>query len=360
MLNKKDRYFTTVKSTHNKISSKGRVLLTGVTGFLGSHTTIQLLEKDYKVIGTLRDMKRADQIRHVIAKQTDKIAHLTFEEADLTDKHIWHELTKGVDYVQHIASPFPRKIPKNENDLTIPARDGVLHVLEASSANKVKRVVITSSVASIIYGKEKSKREGLFNESQWTNPENKKDSTPYHRSKTIAEKAAWDFIKSDKSGLELSVVCPGAILGPVLERDFGTSANIVIKLMDGSSPALPDIGFDVVDVRSVADLQVRAMEHPRAVNERFIATSQYMKFKEIADVLRGAFPNKKIPKMVAPNFMIRIFANFDKTLKPILVDLGVTRKVDNTLARELLNWKPIPTSEAITSCAKSVIDLQLV
>ncbi len=338
---------------------KGKVLLTGVTGFLGSHTAIQLLEKNYEVIGTLRNMNRANEIKEVITNHTNKIQNLTFAEADLTDEQIWLELTKGVDYVQHVASPFPRELPKDENELIIPAREGALNVLKASFTNKVKRVVLTSSVAAIVYGKEKEHRNGTFDETDWTNPENKKDTTPYFRSKTIAEQAAWDFIRQNP-GLELSVVCPGAILGPVLEKDFGTSANIVIKTMDGSSPALPDIGFDIVDVRSVADLLIRAMEMPEAVNERFIGVSEYLKFKDVARILKEAYPNRKIPKAKLPDFFVRLYSNFEKTLKPILIELGVERKTDNSKARKLLNWDPIPAREAIISCAKSVIDLKLV
>ncbi|MEN6454626.1 MAG: NAD-dependent epimerase/dehydratase family protein, partial [Prolixibacteraceae bacterium] len=218
---------------------KKKILLTGVSGFLGSHTAIQLLEKGYEVTGTLRSMKRAGEIREVIARHTSKVGALKFAEADLLDGQIWNELTKGVDFVQHIASPFPRELPRHEEELIRPARDGALHVLKAASANGVKRVVLVSSIAAVMYGREKGKRSGVYNESNWTDVTNRKDTTPYYRSKTLAERAAWDFTANDESGMELVTVCPGAILGPVLESDFGTSANMVIKMLDGSMPAFP-------------------------------------------------------------------------------------------------------------------------
>ncbi|MEM1325565.1 MAG: aldehyde reductase [Bacteroidota bacterium] len=340
--------------------TKGKVLLTGVTGFLGSHTTIQLLEKGYEIIGTMRDLKRQEEIRTIIERHTDKGEHLIFAEADLSDEAIWTELTKGVDYVQHIASPFPRTLPKHEDDLILPAKNGTLHILKAAEANGVKRVVLTSSSGAIIYGKDKDQRSGTYTESDWTDVSSKKDSTPYFRSKTIAERAAWDFVANENVSVELATVCPGAILGPVLEKDFGTSANIVIKMLDGSTPAIPRIGFDVVDVRSVADLLIRAMENEAAANERFIGSTGFMSFKSVADILRTTYPNRKIPAATLPNFAVKLFSYIDPSLKPILNDLGVERKVDNSKAKQLLNWQPIENEEAVKACAKSVIELGIV
>lgn len=342
------------------MEKSSKVLLTGVTGFLGSHTTIQLLEKGYSVLGTLRSMDRVNEIKEVIAQHTSHIDNLTFAQADISQKDVWNDLTKDVKYVQHIASPFPRKLPKHEDDLILPAKNGVLNILKAASANHVKRVVLTSSTGSILYGRDKNNRNGTFNETDWTNVSNRKDTTPYFRSKTIAEKTAWEFIKNDTSNLELATVCPGAILGPVLEKDFGTSANIVIKALDGSSPALPDIGFDMVDVRSVADLLIRAMESPKAANQRFIGTAGYLKFKEVAQILKSEYPNRKVPSKILPNFAVRLFSNIDPSLKPVLLDLGLTRTVDNSKAINELGWNPISTKEAVLSCAKSVFDLGLI
>ncbi|WP_205508909.1 SDR family oxidoreductase [Longitalea arenae] len=341
--------------------NRKKVLLTGVTGFLGSHTTIQLLEKGYEVVGTLRDKRKAAAIRSVIGKHTQNIDGLTLVEADLNDRERWYELTRDIDYVQHIASRFPREMPRFENDLIVPAKEGTLNILNAASVNKVERVVITSSVAAIVYGK--TKKELLtrtFNETDWTDESNLKDSTPYFRSKTIAEKAAWEFHENDQSGMELTTVLPGAILGPVLEEDFGTSANIVIKMLNGAAPALPRIGFDIVDVRSVADLLIKTMEMKEAANKRYIASAGYLTFKEVAQILKEQYRDRKIPGAELPDYLVRLFSYFDASLKPILVDLGVKRRIDNTKAVKELNWQPLPAREAVLSCAKTIFETGIV
>ena len=339
---------------------KEKVLLTGITGFLGSHTAIQLLEKGYEVIGTLRDLKRADHIKEIISAHTGKTTNLSFALAELSDEKIWIELTKGVDFIQHIASPFPRTLPKHEDELILPAKNGVLNILKAASLYKVKRVVLTSSSSAVLYGKQAGHESGTFNEDTWTDIMQIADTTPYFRSKTIAEHAAWEFIDSDSSGMELVTVLPGAILGPVLEEDFGTSANIVLKMLDGSIPALPNIGFDVVDVRSVAEMLILAMELPQAANERFISSAGYLSFETISALLREKYPERKIPKMILPNLLTRLFALFDKTLQPVLLDLGKIRKADNSKALKVLGWKPISNKDAVIACAESLIRLGLV
>lgn len=337
-----------------------RVLLTGVSGFLGLHTAIQLLEKGYTVIGTLRNFERAGIIKAIVEKHTSNAQNISFVEADLKSTDVWFQLTENIDFIQHIASPFPRVLPKKEEELIEPAKLGTLNILKAASANKVKRVVITSSIASIAYGKTKNELTSVLNEDNWTDETDKKDTTPYIRSKTTAEKSAWEFIKKDTSGLELTTVLPGAILGPVLENDFGTSANIVIKLMDGSTPALPKIGFDIIDVRSVADLLIKAMELPQANHQRYMASSGYLTFKEIAAILKLHYPNRKIPSKEIPNLFVKLLSNFDTALKPILIDLGVKRKMDISKAINELGWKPLPLDEAVLACAKSIIELGII
>lgn len=336
-----------------------KVLLTGVTGFLGSHAAIQLLNKGYKVVGTLRSKDRINAIREVIGRHTENINHLSFAEADLNDSNIWFELTQGIDYIQHIASPFPRTMPKFEKELIIPAKQGTLNILKAAQTNQVKRVVMVSSLGSIAYGKTKSELSTVFNEKNWTDISNYKDTTPYYRSKTIAEKVAWDFTKEKESELELTTICPGAILGPVIDTDFGTSANIIISLLNSSLPALPKIEFDIVDVRSVADLLMKAMEMPQAANNRYIASSGHFNYKEIAQILKQEYPDRKIPTTVLPDFVTKIFSIFQPLLKPVLLE-NVRRKIDIDKARKELNWQPLSSKEAILSCAKSVLENKIV
>ncbi|HEY5370936.1 MAG TPA: aldehyde reductase [Hanamia sp.] len=342
------------------MKSSKKVLLTGITGFVGSHTAIQLLEKGYHVTGTLRDMKRAASIKSIIAQHTSAIDNLSFAEADLQDIEIWKELMVGVEYVQHIASPFPKIIPNDENELIIPARNGNMNILSAAAACKVKRVVITSAGAAITYGQSPGRRNRMYDERDWSDENRKDDMSPYFKSKTIAEKVAWDFIKKDNSGLELSVVCPGLILGPLLEKDFNASTNVIIKMMDGSLPAFPKLGFEIVDVRSIASLLILAMEQPQAAGQRYIGTAGYLDFSNIAGILKNAYPEIKIPFRKLPNWLVRIFSKFDATLKPVLLDLGVVRKMNNSKTIRDLGWKPIKAEEAVLSCAASILQLGIV
>lgn len=339
--------------------SNKKVLLTGVTGFLGSHTTIRLLNKDFDVIGTLRSKDRISSIRETIGKYSPNINNLTFAEADLSDEEIWLDLTKDVDYVLHIASPFPRELPKHENDLIEPAKRGTLNILKAATANSVKRVVMVSALGTITYGKTKEELSSVFDEDDWTDESNLKDTTAYYRSKTIAEKAAWDFLEEEESKLEFTTICPAAILGPVIDNDYGTSANIIIGLLNGSLPALPKIEFDIVDVRSVADLLIKAMEMPQAANNRYIASAGHYNYKEIAQILKQQYPERTIPTFLLPDFITKLFSIFQPLLKPVLLE-NVTRKINSGKAGKDLNWQPLSAKEAILSCAESVLKNKIV
>ncbi|MEL6919169.1 MAG: NAD-dependent epimerase/dehydratase family protein, partial [Bacteroidota bacterium] len=221
-----------------------KVVVTGITGFLGSHIAIQLLKKGYKVLGTLREISRASEIKNILGKHTDKVANIGFIEANLMDGlEKWVEVTKGQDYVVNVASPFPSVMPKNDMELVEPAKKGILTILEAATINRVKKVVHTSSTGAAVYGERK---KGTFTEKDWTNEHNIKDTTAYFRSKTIAEKAAWAFLEHTQDAPKFTTILPGLILGPVLERDFGNSANLVKKFLDGSVPAIPQVGYELI------------------------------------------------------------------------------------------------------------------
>ncbi|OJJ21469.1 nucleoside-diphosphate sugar epimerase [marine bacterium AO1-C] len=335
-----------------------KVLLTGITGFVGSHTAIQLLDKGYEVIGTLRNQQRQASIEQVIQKHTTQTDLLSFVEIDLgAPLEKWQTALQGIDYVLHIASPFPTKLPKNENDLILPAKNGTLNILKAATHNRVKRVVMTSSTGAAAYGK---KKIAEFTEKDWTNIHNKKDTTPYFRSKTVAEKAAWDYVNSTANAPELVTILPGAILGPVLEKDFGNSANIVKKMLDGSMPALPKIGFEIVDVRSVADAHIKALETPQAAGNRYLCTNGFLEFKEVAQILKANYPKRKIPQKVLPNFMVRLFSNIDPETKPVLLELGTRRTVNHRKIKEELQWNPISVKQSVLDCADSLIGLAVV
>ena len=221
----------------------------------------------------------------------------------------------------------------------------------------MKRVVITSSAGAIVYGVSRDKK---FSEVDWTDETNKKDTTPYFRSKTIAEKAAWEYVKNTPNAPELVTIQPGGIVGPVLEKDFGTSANIVKKLMDGSVPALPNIKLEMVDVRSVADLHIKAMESEKANGERFIAANGLYGFKDVADVLRKKYPKRKLPSKMLPDWLVRVFSLVDKETQPLLLELGSNRSLNTIKAKEALGWQPIPIPQSLVDCAESLIDLKIV
>ena len=339
---------------------KKRVLVSGISGFLGLHTAVGLLERGYQVLGTVRNLDRVPELKSILESKGADLGDIDFDGADLLDNEIWFGLARQVDLILHVASPFPREMPRDPQELIVPARDGVLNVMRAAAAAGVRRVVLVSSTGSIGYGKARGQRSGLFNEEDWTDETNLEDTTPYFRSKTIAEKAAWDFVERDGSELELAVVCPGAVLGPVLEKDFGTSANMIVKMLDGSTPAVPELGYDLVDVRSVVDLLIRAMEHPRAAGERFVAASGYLFFGEMAGLLRQQYPERRIPRIPLPDFLVRVAARFEPALQPLLVDLGEKRRFDGSKAGEVLGWKPIGSEDAVLACAESLIELEIV
>lgn len=337
-----------------------KVLLSGVTGFIGSQITLQLLNKGYHVTGTLRSQKKAEALKNSLTPHTKHLENLAFVEADLNDDTVWQNLCQGMDFVQHIASPFPLEIPKDENELIAPARNGTESVLKAAASHGIKRVVLTSSMASVVYGKNRSERSGHFNETHWSSLEHPEDLTPYYKSKTVAEKAAWEFIENNNSDLELATVCPSLVLGPFHALSVGTSVDLIKQLFDGSIPAIPRIGFEVVDVRSVADLHIRAMENPKAKNERFLAAAGYISMKELVELLHQHYPKHKLPKLSLPDVVVRLIAKFDKTLEATLVELGAKRTIDHSKAKSLLGWNPISPQDAILASAECLFSEGLI
>ena len=337
-----------------------RVLVTGITGFLAQHIVIQLLAKGYKVRGTVRSLKRADEVRGVLAKLDPRANEIEFVEADLSSDKGWADAVKDCTYVQHIASPFPAVHPKDEMELIRPARDGALRVLKAAKAAGVKRVVMTSSMAAIAYG-HGEKRAEISDETMWSDP-NGPDNTPYTKSKTIAERAAWDYVNGEGKSLELVTINPTGILGPALSADVSTSLEIPIRLMNGKTPGLPRIGFSFVDVRDVAECHVKAMELPEAAGERFLATHDFMWFAEAADVLRKTFPayDGKIPKRNVPDFALKLMAMFQPVYRQTVTELGRTRKASNAKASRVLGVRFRSAEEALIASARSLIELKVI
>lgn len=337
-----------------------RVLVTGITGFLAQHIVIQLLAKGYKVRGTMRSLKRAAEVRGVLRKFDPRADEIEFVEADLSSDKGWGDAVKDCTYVQHIASPFPAVHPKDEMELIRPARDGALRVLKAAKAAGVQRVVMTSSMASIAYG-HGDRRAEISDETMWSDPSGP-DNTPYTKSKTIAERAAWDYINGEGKGLELAVINPTGILGPALSADVSTSLEIPIRLLNGKTPGLPRIGFSFVDVRDVAECHVQAMELPGTAGERFLATHDFMWFAEAAEVLRRKFPayDKKIPARKVPDFALKLMAMFQPVYRQTVTELGRTRKASNAKASRVLGVRFRSAEDALIASAESLIALKVV
>ena len=335
------------------------VLVTGGSGFVGAHCLLQLVEAGYRVRTTVRALTREPDVRAMLkiggAEPGDA---LSFVAADLMSDAGWAEAVKGCDFVLHVASPFPTGVPDHEDDLIIPARDGALRVLRAARDADVKRVVLTSSFAAIGYGSNDSAQ--TYTEESWTDTTGNVGA--YVKSKTIAERAAWDFIDTEGGSLELAVVNPVGILGPVLGPDMSTSIQIVQRLMEGAMPGLPDLSFSIVDVRDVADLHVRAMTDPAANGERFLAVAgDCMTMKEIGAVLRARMGDdaKRVPTRVLPNWIVRATAIFDRSLKQITPDLGRHKNASHEKATSVLGWAPRSNDDAIIATAESLVRLGL-
>ncbi len=335
------------------------VLVTGGSGFIGSHSILQLLAAGHQVRTTVRSPKREGDVRALLKEGgADPGERLSFAIADLESDEGWAEAVAGCDYVLHVASPFPATIPKDENELIVPAREGALRVLRASRAAGVKRVVLTSSFAAVGYGAPPQKAP--FDETSWTDPSG--DVAPYVKSKTLAERAAWDFIAKDGGDLELSVVNPVGVFGPVLGPDYSTSILLVQRLMDGAMPGCPRIYFGVVDVRDVADLHIRAMTDPRAKGERFLAVAgDFMSILEIAKALKSRMgaAARRVPTLQLPNWLVRLAAVRDPAVKQILPELGRAKNATNEKARRLLGWAPRSNVDAIVATAESMQRLGL-
>lgn len=336
------------------------ILVTGGSGFIGSHTIVQLLAAGHDVRTTVRNRKREEDVRAMIKEGGVEAGdRLSFVVADLEKDAGWSDAVAGCENVLHVASPFPSTIPKHEDELIVPAREGTLRVLRAARDAGVKRVVLTSSFAAIGYGREPQSEP--FDETSWTDPDGT-DVMPYVKSKTVAERAAWDFIAKEGGDLELSVVNPVGVFGPVLGPDYSTSILLVQRLMDGKLPGCPRVSFGVVDVRDVADLHIRAMAHPAAKGERFLAIAgDFLWIQQVAKILRRGMgaSARRVPTFQLPNWLVRLAALADPAVKQILPDLGRMRKGTNEKAKRLLGWAPRSNEEAIVASAESLMRLGL-
>lgn len=331
---------------------------------MASHLILQLLDAGYCVHTTIRGSSREQQVRDTIRQAgIDAGTRLIFFETDLTKDDGWREALTGCTYVHHVASPFPATTPKDENELIGPARDGTLRVLRLAREAHVKRVVMTSSFAAIGYGHEHGQIP-LFTESHWSVLDGRMSIPAYHKSKTLAEQSAWEFMRKEGGDLELAVINPTGVFGPVMGADFSSSIEIIKNMLNGNVPGCPRISFGIVDVRDLADLHIRAMRSPAAQGQRFIGMCDNgpVAMIDIAKILRAKRPQhaSRLPTKELPSWLVHAVALFRPGFRGILPELGVVKRIDNTKAKDLLGWQPRSIEECIVDTADSLVEYGIV
>lgn len=338
------------------------VLVTGATGFIAKHVVLELLNAGYRVVGSLRSESRRDEVRDAVRPHLSSTAdldrRLRFVNLDLNKDDGWPDAMSGVDVLMHTASPLPMGQPKDENELIRPAVDGTLRALRAAYAAGIRRVVLTSSSAAVT-NRAPAAGEHRFDESDWSDP-TWSGMTPYTKSKTLAERAAWDFVANEARDMELTTINPCLVLGRPLDEHYGTSLKVVERLLRGRDPMLPRVGLPVVDVADVARMHVRAIVATGAAGKRIIGAVAFMWLTEVAGVLKAEYPSRRIPARTAPDFLIRLAGLFDRTLRSIVPLLGRHQELDNTRARELLDMEFTPAAESLRATARYIVERGLV
>ncbi|HLZ97146.1 MAG TPA: aldehyde reductase [Steroidobacteraceae bacterium] len=337
------------------------VLVTGGSGFIGVHCISHLLNAGYRVRTTVRSLARESEVRAMleVAGAAAPRDALSFIAADLESDAGWPAAAAGCAFVLHVASPFPARAPKHEDELIVPARDGTLRVLRAARDAGVRRLVLTSSFAAIGYGH--AIRDQPYTEADWTDPNSPRLGT-YAKSKTLAERAAWEFIAREGGALELAVVNPVAVFGPVLGSDYSTSIQLVRLMLDGRMPRSPRLSFGIVDARDVADLHLRAMRHPAAKGQRFLAVAgESMTIHEMALLLRARMGRAAVraPTKEMPDWIVRLASLFSPALAQVVPELGKTKRISGEKARNLLGWTPRSNADALVATAESLARLGL-
>lgn len=336
------------------------VLVTGASGYIGGHCVRELLENGYDVRGTLRSLGDPSRTAHLdaIAERTQRKLELV--EADLSRDQGWARAVQGCGAVLHVASPFPKELPAHEDDLVRPAVEGTRRVLHAAAAAGVKRVVLTSSLAAVLYGRERSGAR-VLTEADWSVPE---ACEPYQKSKTLAERAAWEFIGAlpAERRLELAVINPGLVLGPLLDRDAGTSGEVVRRLLMREMPACPDLGWAVVDVRDVALAHRLALETPAAAGQRYCCAGDHVWMREMASILAETFAPQgyRVPTGRLPYWVLWLVARFDPTIRMTLASVGNKESISNEKIRRELGITLRPLRETLVDMANSMIEMGVV
>jgi dihydroflavonol-4-reductase len=338
------------------MSRRKKILVTGGSGFIAKHVILQLLNEGFEVRASVRSLDRSAEIMAAMVlhakNTTDLEKRLTFCELDLTKDDGWNEALQNCQALMHTASPFPLEQPEDEDELIKPAVEGTLRALKAAQEAGVERVILTSSVVSI-YNKRLAAGRNRYDETDWSE-NNSPMATAYSKSKTLAEKAAWSFVR-ENSEVKLTTICPSLVLGPPLDGKIGSSLKVIARLLSGKDPMVPNLGMAIVDVRDIAQMHVRALQRPESAGNRYIGSERFMWMRDIALVLKAEYPDRKIPLRVAPDWLMRVMGMFDKTIKGILPSLGHEVPLDNSAAAEVLGIEFIEARQAIRTSASSLI-----
>ena len=334
----------------------GTALVTGGSGYIAGFLIRQLIDNGWTVNTTVRSLAREEEVRGWLNVDNNK---LRFFAADLERDAGWADAMAGCNHVAHVASPFPLGVPKHADELVVPAREGALRALRFAKAAGVGRFVLTSSMAAIAYGHGKGRE--LYDEADWTNLDNPA-VMPYPRSKTVAERAARDWVAAEGGGMEFASVNPAAVFGPLLSDDLSTSIELVKQLLQGKVPMCPDIGFGIIDVRDVADLHYRALTAPDVQDERYVCSGPFLKMIEVAELLRANLGEqaRKVPKRKMPDWLLKLLALMRPELKQLVAELGNVRGGDSRHAMQTLDWTMRPPEEAILATAHSLIERGIV
>ena len=334
------------------------VLLTGASGYIGKHIALQLLNQGYSVRASVRSLSKSDEVRnavlpHLIDK-TKLDSRLTFVELDLEKDAGWDAALKGVDVLMHTASPFPIASPKDENELIRPAVDGTLRALKAAHNAGVHRVILTSSMAAL-YGCDLPAGKSEYDETLWTDVSHPIGRVPYTKSKTLAEKAAWDYVKNFAPKIALTTINPVLVLGAPLDKNFGSSISVVERILKGKDPMLPDIRFAIVDVKDVALMHVAAITNDATKGERLLASSETYSFVQIAKVLKSIYPKGKVKTTQAPSPLIKFLSLFDAEIKAVLPLLGKPMAISGAKAKRVLGISFIPVQVTLRDSADYLV-----
>ncbi len=326
-----------------------QILLTGITGFIAKHVALKFLNAGYAVRGTLRRLERGDEVRAALAPHlgAEALGRLSFVVADLEADAGWDAAMVGVGAVVHTASPFPIVDPADPEVLIRPAVEGTLRVLKAAKAAGVGRVVMTSSVAAVL----DARKKGTQDEGDWCDPDS---AAAYTRSKTLAERAAWEF--AGREGLKLTVINPGFVLGPPLDGHYGSSVGVVARIMRGKDPMLPMIGFVVVDVRDVAEMHLRAIQRVGTVGKRYLAAGGSMTMPDMGRVLKQTYPKRRIPTVVAPKFVLRLLGLFDPQIRATVDMVGYLPEVSNARAVADMGMEFVTPAAALKATAAWLVE----